>query len=257
MLPLRPPVPHPESGFSLLELAIVLAIVGALIGGLLPILQPLADQQRRQTTREQLSLFRRALTGYVLAQGRLPCPADPSKPTSDANAGREERQPIASPPVAVNKDTAACVRNAGVLPWRTLAVTELDGWGQRFGYAVSPYFTLARNGEGGLSTFTLPIDFYQFVFVKDDPAAALAVDKAAAFVVSYGANHLGAWNSQGQQTPYASASAAELLNIHNTGAIGDTLPFFSAGMGGQADDLTDVIGLSEVFYILNRGGYLP
>lgn len=172
-------------------------------------------------------------------------------------AGREERQPIASPPVAVNKDTAACVRNAGVLPWRTLAVTELDGWGQRFGYAVSPYFTLARNGEGGLSTFTLPIDFYQFVFVKDDPAAALAVDKAAAFVVSYGANHLGAWNSQGQQTPYASATAAELLNIHNTGAIGDTLPFFSAGMGGQADDLTDVIGLSEVFYILNRGGYLP
>ena len=70
--------PGHEQGFSLLELAIVLLIVGLLLGGLIMPLGSRMDQQRIDTTRQQLEQIREALTGYALANDALPCPATPA-----------------------------------------------------------------------------------------------------------------------------------------------------------------------------------
>ena len=52
-----------ERGFSLLELAIVLLIVGLLLGGLIMPLSARMDQQKIDTTRQQLEQIRQALVG--------------------------------------------------------------------------------------------------------------------------------------------------------------------------------------------------
>ena len=76
--PLRTAPLRRERGFSLLELAIVLLIVGLLLGGLIMPLGSRMDQQRIDTTRQQLEQIREALTGYALANDALPCPATPA-----------------------------------------------------------------------------------------------------------------------------------------------------------------------------------
>ena len=66
------------TGFSLVEMAIVLAIITLLLGGLLPTLSAQRGSQHISETRKQLEEIQQALVGYAIANGRLPCPASTS-----------------------------------------------------------------------------------------------------------------------------------------------------------------------------------
>jgi len=64
-----------QSGFTLIELAIVLFVVALLLGGML---LPLAGQQDIRNfgdTQKILAESRDALLGFAMAHDRLPCPA--------------------------------------------------------------------------------------------------------------------------------------------------------------------------------------
>lgn len=105
-----------QSGFTLVELTIVLVIVALLIGGML---LPLSAQKDLQNTREaqrQLSEIKEALLGYTVITGRLPCPMPLTVITlADASYGMAP---------------ATCAAGAeGILPWKTLGVLEVDPWG--------------------------------------------------------------------------------------------------------------------------------
>ncbi len=116
-----------ERGFSLLELSIVLLIVGLLLGGLIMPLSARMDQQRIDTTRQQLEEIREALMGYALAHDALPCPATP--------ASNGQASPTAS----------GCTRQHGFVPAATLGLPGsrnadqllLDAWGDPIRYSVS------------------------------------------------------------------------------------------------------------------------
>lgn len=116
-----------ERGFSLLELSIVLLIVGLLLGGLIMPLSARMDQQRIDTTRQQLGEIREALMGYALAHDALPCPATP--------ASNGQASPTAS----------GCTRQHGFVPAATLGLPGsrnadqllLDAWGDPIRYSVS------------------------------------------------------------------------------------------------------------------------
>ncbi len=113
---MRAPQHFKNSGFSLLELAIVLTIVGALMAGLLPTLSGQIEQQRRNETSKQLNEIRDALYGYAIINGYLPCPTTTTDP-ANANYGNAD---------------ATCTSNPateGYLPWKTLGVSETDAWG--------------------------------------------------------------------------------------------------------------------------------
>jgi prepilin-type N-terminal cleavage/methylation domain-containing protein len=64
-----------QSGFSLIEMAIVLVILGFILGGVVGGLSAQRDVQRSNDTKKQLDEIRNALIGFVQINNRLPCPA--------------------------------------------------------------------------------------------------------------------------------------------------------------------------------------
>jgi len=121
---------HPEpgtmsrgKGFSLIELAVALAIIALLIAGALIPLSTQMDVRNVADTRRTMESIREAIIGFAQANGRLPCAADGTIAAGTTNAGKE-----------------LCPNAFGVVPWATLGVPEVDGWGRRFSYWVSPIF---------------------------------------------------------------------------------------------------------------------
>jgi prepilin-type N-terminal cleavage/methylation domain-containing protein len=107
-----------ESGFTLIELAVVLVLIGIMLSGLLMPLRTQVEQRARRETEQQLDAAREALLGYVVAYGYLPCPSTERDPAS-AGYGEEDA-----------RVTGVCQADAGLLPWRTLGIAAIDAWGR-------------------------------------------------------------------------------------------------------------------------------
>jgi prepilin-type N-terminal cleavage/methylation domain-containing protein len=142
-----------NTGFSLIELAIVLFIVALLLGGLLPTISSQIDQQRTNDTRKQLDEIQQALIGYALINGRLPCPA------SDLSNGVEMFAPG-------NDATTGVCSNFynGFLPATTLGIATgvdgqgrtgfaVDAWNNRIHYAVTSATSRAFTTSNGMKTY--------------------------------------------------------------------------------------------------------
>lgn len=117
-----------SSGFSLVEMAIVLAIVALLLSGLLPTISSQIEQQRRNETRKQMDEIKEALIGYAIINGTLPCPTTSLDPAASAVYG------IADSPCLI-----AGATSDGYLPWKTLGVSGTDAWGSKRSSAGSPW----------------------------------------------------------------------------------------------------------------------
>ena len=74
-----------QSGFTIVEIAIVLLVVGLMIGGLVAPLSSQLEQRRVGETVRAMDEAKEALMGYALRNGYLPCPA------ISAADGREDR----------------------------------------------------------------------------------------------------------------------------------------------------------------------
>ncbi|GAB0057018.1 hypothetical protein SIID45300_01338 [Candidatus Magnetaquicoccaceae bacterium FCR-1] len=122
--------PSRQSGFSLVELAVVLAIVSLLIGGGLTALTPLRDAQQKQKAQLALEKIHDALIGHVIRHGRLPCP--------DAPAAAPENVGVREEGLGLEESPGHCRHRHGLLPWRALGVPPRDPWGQPFRYHLSP-----------------------------------------------------------------------------------------------------------------------
>jgi len=184
------------SGFTLVEMAMVLMIVALLLGGLIPTLSAQMESQRINETRKSLAEIQEALVGFAIINGRLPCPADPTVATGTAGAGTER-----TPPCTAGNST-------GALPWVTLGVSETDAWGNRYTYRVSSDFADAVGSAtwGGctpspaptLSSFALCSAGTLDVLSAATGGTSVAID-APAIVISHGKNAAGAYTSQGVQ----------------------------------------------------------
>jgi prepilin-type N-terminal cleavage/methylation domain-containing protein len=64
-----------QSGFSLIEMAIVLVILGFILGGVVSGLSSQREVQRRNDSQRQLEEIRNAVIGFAQSNNRLPCPA--------------------------------------------------------------------------------------------------------------------------------------------------------------------------------------
>jgi len=122
--------PQRQTGFTLVELAMVLMIVALLLGGLLPTISSQVEQRNVGETRKQLDEIQQALIGYAIINGRLPCPASSSSNgvESPASGGNCTNFYNGFVPAATLGLSGAS--NSGLI---------LDSWGNPIRYAVTSW----------------------------------------------------------------------------------------------------------------------
>jgi prepilin-type N-terminal cleavage/methylation domain-containing protein len=169
------------SGFSLIELAIVLLIVGLLLGGLLVPLSTRIEATYRQETDALLQEVKESLYGYAVVNGRLLCPDCrdgagncSSVPVADLNDGQGDLS------------EGECATEEGNLPWAELGVGYQDAWGQPLDYRVTKLFARDPGPSFSLSDIG-------DITVKDPVGATDVATDIPAIVVSHGKN----WASLG------------------------------------------------------------
>ena len=69
-----------QTGFSLIEMSLVLLIIGIMTAGGLRVFSSAQDQQGYQQTDRALLQIQDALLGHYLQFGRLPCPDSDHQP---------------------------------------------------------------------------------------------------------------------------------------------------------------------------------
>jgi prepilin-type N-terminal cleavage/methylation domain-containing protein len=235
-----------QTGFSLVEMAIVLAIVALLLGGLLPTISSQIEQQRRNETRKQLEEIKESLYGFAISRGYLPCPASQLTGVEDRNGATQQ-----------------CNVRLGYLPWVTLGSNRSDGWGRLFRYSVTYAFS---NASAVFSTST-PRDI---TIDNLDGTNLSSPNDIPAVVISHGANGIfgtletGTYISSAAPVAYANV-ANQLTNVSGVagaGPIGTT--FFSGDPRARTanddenfDDLVVWISPNILFNRMISAGKLP
>lgn len=206
---------HPSTGFTLIEMAVVLLILSLLAGSLGTGLANHLARRAEGATDDALAEARDTLLGYAMRKGNFPCPA------RSAQDGAEDR------------NGSTCGRHAGLLPWATLGIQGVDGWSQRLRYAVSPAYTrkIINVEDGTIEIVTRNLDGAE---LKLTTAGGLT----PVVVLSHGPNGLGAFSADGSQRPPPLPGSDEARNADDNGRL-----FVSRGLsenpaapGGAFDD---------------------
>jgi len=117
-----------ESGFTLVEIAIVLLIVAVLVGYTAALLPKQQELKKYRAVEQEMDQIMAAIVGFAQVNGRLPCPAIPN------TAGNED-----------GGGGANCNNYGGFVPVNTLGLTGrlnadslmLDPWGNPYRYYVT------------------------------------------------------------------------------------------------------------------------
>jgi prepilin-type N-terminal cleavage/methylation domain-containing protein len=204
-----------QSGFTLVELAVVVFLVGLLASlGLSALNAQLASSHISDTKKKQ-EIIKDALISYLGRNKRLPCPATNASGSIDGTESRLGGTP------------SPCTGNFGIIPYYELGLPKsaaLDGYENFFSYAVSPQWTLTYSTNlTATSTSNTAISFnvgiLGFLIVNDrtplstSPPLPISPNPAAIYIVSHGKNGLGAFTSKGTQNVTLGAGADETPNI--------------------------------------------
>lgn len=216
--------PH-ITGFSLIELAIVLLVVALLLGGLLVPLTMQIEQQKIRETQKAMEEIKEALAGYALSHvavdGKpyLPCPDADGDGLEDARNG-----------------TGACPSFEGRVPRATLGTARTDGWGRQFRYRVEPLFSNNQTGfvltnSGNLRVCSSSVSCGTTVIANGLPAV----------IVSHGKNGYGARDDQGNVAAVpADVSTDEMENINGRD---------NPGAGNSNPDTADSAAASRLDFV--------
>ena len=185
-----------QSGFSLIEMAIVMVIIGLLLGGLLTPLTTQREISNIKATQEVLDETMLAILGYAYSSGgELPCP---DTDFDDNNFDGFEDQDGAG----------ACDQIEGVVPWATLGTSSGDSFsGNRIGYRLGTKVT-------DHSAISCDIGGTDISICTDATCASQLTTLAWIVIWSHGKNGWGAINAQ-DGTNQAPTSTDELFNVHS------------------------------------------
>lgn len=238
-----------STGFSLVEMAIVLAIVALLLGGLLPTISSQIEQQRTNETRKQLEEIKDALIGYAIINGRLPCPASSTSYGAESPAGGGNCSNF----------------NNGFIPAATLGLTPvdsqgfaIDSWNNRIHYAVTQSNGRAFTTLNGMSTTgisALSPDLYVCSTASATTSCSVANSTLTsnAPVVIY---------STGKNGGYGGTGADEAENPNPNSADNDRVfvshtPTPVGAPNGEFDDIVTWISPNVLINRMVAAGKLP
>jgi prepilin-type N-terminal cleavage/methylation domain-containing protein len=224
--------PRIQAGFSLLELAIVLLIVGLLLGGLIMPLSARIDQQRIDSSRQQLEQIRQALVGYALARDALPCPATPA---SDGLA---------------SATATGCTRQHGFVPAVTLGLPGaqnrdkllLDPWGSPIRYSV----TNSDANANGNWDFVRPGEMRAVTLANLAPSLDICTTTTGSSATACASN----------ATTLTSSAPVVLVSLGKdwaTATSADQLENLGATVGGGPSGVTYPVAADDVFVSRTAG----
>lgn len=235
-----------QTGFTLVELAIVLVIVALLTSGLLMGITAQRTSAENTDAQRQLETIREALLGFAMANGRLPCPANPLIATNNG-AGSEE---WACSPLDCSTSDRVCALEYGTVPWSTLGLPETDPWNNRFTYFVGKEFanplTQSEKNNGVRTRFALDLEGRANI---ENGLGHTIASKIPAVIVSHGSRNAGAYRSTGDQI--SGATGDELENANST------LTFISRVQSENFDDFLNWIPASILQSKMVAAGRLP
>jgi prepilin-type N-terminal cleavage/methylation domain-containing protein len=270
-----------ERGFTLTELAVVFAIISLLLATALYTLSAQTEQRNFQETRLRLEAARELLLGFVVANGRLPCPA---RSTSSGNEVR-----IADSPLTANSgkcQDAASVEDyyggtvggatGGLLPARAIGFQivdaggfAVDAYGNRLRYAVEKFVTGCA-GSSTLPHFTYAPNM-RTNGITCQPRDLLLCKSATGIVGTPGATSCGASGnilanqnvvvavvySVGKNGATGSGGSDEAANVNGDAVFVWHTPTPTGAPNGEFDDQMTWITAGELYSKLIAAGLLP
>lgn len=196
-----------EQGFSLVEMAVVLVVVGLILGAIVVPLSAQMDQRHHTETRQRMNEIKEALIGFVILNGRFPCPSVETDPAKEA----------------FGVEAASCkssLTGEGYLPWKTLGVYDTDAWGVVQASAagnMAGYWRYRIDGN-----FSVPFDLagkcQDNLQVRDSHgnllmASAGDAERAVAIIYSTGKNR----KPDGENASYESKDALYQSDVQSPG----------------------------------------
>jgi len=221
-----------QTGFTLIELAIVLVIIGILVGSFIGTLTVRIENTKIKDTEKELAEIKQALLAYAFTQSppRLPCPD------------------VTVPPDGI--EDACAATTFGTLPWRDLGLGEADIWNTRYRYWVQENFS-ALAGFDLSTTLNVPGEI--------DKESVAVVLNAVAVILSHGKNGLGGVSVNGINRGVipAAGHAYELENADGNNKF-EAGPRTSIDSGaGEFDDILTWITEFELKAKMVEAGVLP
>lgn len=202
-----------QSGFSLVELTVVLAIIAVVMTSAIALFTVSLEGRAYRTTQARLATLQKALFNYRLAYNRLPCPADNENAISGVYYGVEAAVTGYCKGGTPAADLAGSSGAYGMIPVRTLGLPDeaaFDGWGRRFNYAILPNYALENSFD------TIPMGTIEGLTISTTGGTVITT-AAAYIIVSHGKNGHGALNGPTAAPVNASSTNAnELLNCKCT-----------------------------------------
>jgi prepilin-type N-terminal cleavage/methylation domain-containing protein len=207
-----------QSGFTLLELSVVLTIIAVVVGMSVSMGISMVATAHQSATQKKMKAIDDALLKYRTANDRLPCPGDLTIVQGATNFGIE----AANMGICTGGSPSANFTGSGVTnTWQTAAEGAVpavtlglspdfmfDGWGNRFRYAVDVSYTTKGIFAGtGISCINGAIT------VNDGNGNPRSTGSIYA-LISHGANGHGAYTTSGVTINASSSSADELTNCH-------------------------------------------
>ena len=263
------------SGFTLIEVAIVVAIVGLLLGSLTYALSAQVEQAGFEETRRRLEQAKSLLLAFAIVHGRLPCPA---RSTSFAD---EVRNAAGQCTDGTAEDyyggTLAGGAVGGLLPARAIGFQPvdadgfgLDAWGNRIRYSVEK-FTTGCSGPTVLPHFTSAPNL-KANGITCQPRDLLVCKSAGGVSGVAGATSCGAaGNALTNQNVVAAlvysagkngaasgaASSDEAANANGDPVFVSHPPTPAGAASGEFDDQIGWIAVGELYARLIAAGVLP
>ncbi len=221
-----------HSGFTLIEMAVVLVIVSLLLGSFIGTFAERIETTQRDNTKKELEEIKQVLMAYAFSQvsPRLPCP-DTSSPLDGIG------------------DCAAGV-NYGFIPWKDLGVGYADAWNVRYRYWANTDFV---NG------FQLTTDNNKSTTVRTriGDSETVLVNNAVAVIFSAGKNGWGGITVDEQVIASPPATSDESANINANFMARTPSKQGAAAIGGEFDDILVWINSYEIKAKMVEAGVLP
>jgi prepilin-type N-terminal cleavage/methylation domain-containing protein len=210
-----------QSGFTLLELSIVVTIISVVLAGGFATLTSSIQTGQLNATVTKMDNIETALLNFAVAQTRIPCPSDLTQVSTSATYGYEAGAGSGS---TIGVGTGVCTGTGmlpqanfvatskaaeGGVPTRALELSDdymYDGWGHRFRYAADPSATMA----GSLPSLA----FSCSPITINDSTGAIRSAAAIYAIISHGANGHGAYTSNGVAFNAGSVNTNEQTNCH-------------------------------------------